>query len=188
MTSRMGAINVAAMSAQQKAIYDDILSRRGMMGGPFMAWLRNPEMADKAQSLGAYCRYDSTLPHRLSELAIIIVGRHWSAQVEWAIHAEIAAEAGISADIIAAIKAGETPAFDAADEEIIYRYTTSLLRSTRVSQSLHEEAVAMLGENQLVDLVAIIGYYGLVALTLNAFNMPVPDGLAVPFDEPDPLN
>ena len=117
----------------------------------------------------------------MSELAILVVARHWTASVEWAIHAPIAERVGVPAAAIAAIRDNDQPEFDDRTSQVIYAYASELLRTTRVSDTLHERAVQVIGERRTVDLVALIGYYSLVALTLNAFDMPLPAGASDPF-------
>lgn len=181
MAGRLKALDPEELDARQRETYDDIFSRRGGVSGLFMAWLRNPELAERAQKLGAYCRYDSTLTPMLSELAILVVARHWRAQAEWAIHAPIAEKTGVPAQAIAAILAGRAPELTDTAASVVYDYASELLDEARVSNQTHERAMKELGEKGVVDLVGLLGYYGLVALTLNAFEVPVPEGSAVPF-------
>lgn len=181
MPDRLTHLDTQNLSPRQQEIAQDILSRRGGLRGPFSAWIRNPELADRAQKVGAYCRYDSTLPHLLSELAILVVARHWRAQAEWAIHAPIAEKAGVLEEDIAIILRGDDPVFSDQQMQIVYDYTNELLTTARTSDDLHYQAVEKLGERAVIDLVALIGYYGLVALTLNAFDLPVPSGTTRPF-------
>ncbi|WP_163851883.1 carboxymuconolactone decarboxylase family protein [Pseudooceanicola aestuarii] len=183
MTDRLPPLDPAGFTPRQRDIHADIVARRGGAGGPFPAWLRNPELAHRAQALGAYCRYDSSLSQLLSELAILVVARHWRAQAEWAIHAPIAARAGLPDDAIRAIRAGADPQLDDPAAVLVHDYTDQLLRTNRITDALHARAVRLLGQDGVVDLVALIGYYGLVAVTLNAFDMPVPEGRDIPFDE-----
>lgn len=181
MSSRLTAHTPETMTPRQREIHDDIVSRRGRLGGPFPAWLRNPELADCAQKLGAYCRYDSNLTPKMSELAILVVARHWNASVEWAIHAPIAERSGIPVVAILAIRDRVQPKLDDPASQVIHNYTTELLKATRVTDEMHARAVEVLGERRVVDLVGLIGYYSLVALTLNAFDLPLPAGAADPF-------
>lgn len=183
MSGRLKDLDPEGMDAPQRVTYDRIFSRRGRVSGLFMAWLRNPLLAERAQKLGAYCRYDSTLPPMLSELAILVVARHWKAQAEWAIHAPIAEKSDVPAHAIAAILAGKDPELADPKAQLVYDYSTQLLRSARVSDQLHSRAMSELGEKGVVDLVGLLGYYGLVALTLNAFEVPVPEGSEEPFSK-----
>ncbi len=183
--SRLPPIDPAEMTPAQRTVHDDILAGpRGKISGPFAAWLRSPELADRAQKLGAFCRFHSSLPPRLSELAILVTATHWRAQVEFAVHARIAADAGVGADVIEALRLGRKPVFEAEDEALVHDVVATLLSSRRLPDSLYGRAVARLGETTMVELIAIVGYYGLVALTLNAFKVAVPEGLAIPFEDP----
>lgn len=183
MTNRLKVLNPEDLDPRQREIHDDIVASRGSVGGLFWAWLRNPEMAERAQKLGAYCRYETSLSPMLSELAILVVARHWRAQVEWVIHAPIAEKAGLPAQAIAVILSGGDPDLADPESQLVYQYVNELLARARVGDLLHARAVEMLGENGVVDLVGLVGYYGLVALTLNAFEVPVPVGKAQPFAE-----
>ena len=130
--------------------------------------------ADQAQKLGAFCRYNTSLPKRLSELAILITAKNWRAQYEWYAHEPMARDGGLGDDVIAAIKAGTRPAFAAADEEAVYNLGMELYETQRVSDATFAAAKAQLGEAGVVELVGIMGYYALVSLTLNAFQVPLP--------------
>jgi 4-carboxymuconolactone decarboxylase len=173
---RLSEINLETLDTQQRAIYEDILlSRNGNIDGPFIPWLHSPVLADRAQKLGAFCRFDSSLPPRLSELAILITARHWRAEVEWLIHAPIAAEAGVCKQIIEALQEGQAPVFVEQDEALVYDLAIQLYDNKRVSTTTYDAAVAVLGESGVVDLVGILGYYALVAMTLNVFEIELSD-------------
>lgn len=170
------------MSERQREVHEAIRSGpRGEVRGPLAVWLRRPELADRAQSLGRYCRYETLLPPRLSELAILTIARVWRAEFEWWAHAPIAREAGLSDAVIEAIRTGGTPAFDRSDEEAVYAFTRAAHETRRVPETLYARAVAVLGEDAVVDLVGILGYYALISLTLNAFEVEPPDGTPAAF-------
>lgn len=182
---RFRTVEEIDLSAEQQAIIDHIRSGpRGGLGGPFIPWLESPELADRAQKLGKFARYDTTLPTRLSELAILFTARRWSSQFEWHHHAPIARDAGLPEDVIDAIHRGEHPPFDADDEAAVYRFCEELYETTRVSRQTFEEARDHLGHQGVVELVGILGYYSLVSMTLNVFHVPLPGGAPLPFDEP----
>lgn len=169
------------MTDRQRGIYDAITSGpRGGIGGPFGPWLHRPEMADRAQALGHYLRFESSLPLRLSELAIITTGRLWRSHFEWRIHAKVALEAGVAREIVEAIRNRETPRFEKSDEQAVYDFAVALHTDRRVTQALYDRTVAEIGEPGVVDLVGILGYYTLVSMTLNVFEI-LPE-------EPDPLD
>jgi 4-carboxymuconolactone decarboxylase len=150
--------------------------------GPIKVWLANAGLAEHAQALGAYCRFNSSLPPRLSELAICTTGAFWKANYEWFAHAPLAIKAGIDPAAIEAIRTNATPKFEKADEQAVYDFARELLTTRRVSPPTFERAKKELGETGVIDLVGIIGYYGLVSVTLNAFELPLPDGEKLPFD------
>lgn len=181
---RIPTITPEDMNEAQRSFYDNVVAGpRAGMAGPFNAWIHSPEMADKAQSLGEYCRFNSSLETRLSELAILFTGAHWRAQFEWYAHAPMARNAGVADEVIEAIKNGEEPAFEKADEAALYAFCRELYADKRVSNETYATAEAELGRQGVVDLVAILGYYALVSMTLNAFDMALPDGVELPFTE-----
>ena len=166
------------LSASQKRIYDTITSGpRGCVPGPLGLWLHRPELAEKAQALGQYCRYETLLEPRLSELAILTTARVWRANYEWAVHKPFALKAGLSAAVIEAIRVGKTPAFEHADEEVTFTYARTLHTERHIGDELYARAVAVLGEPAVVDLTGLLGYYTLISMTINAFDIPLPDGM-----------
>jgi 4-carboxymuconolactone decarboxylase len=174
---RFKPLTYEQMTPEQKKMTDHILSgERASMGGPFIVLLRSPEMGDIAQQLGAYLRFRTSLPRKLNEMAIIMVGRHWTAQYEWYAHKSLALQAGLNPAIVEAIAAGKRPAAMAKDEETIYNFTTELLNTKQVSDATFAAAVQAFGERGVVDLVGVIGYYQLVSSILNVDRYPLPAG------------
>jgi 4-carboxymuconolactone decarboxylase len=170
------------MSEEQRRVREQVTAgKRGRMVPPIEIWLRSPGLAARAQSLGEYCRFETMLPPRLSELAILVSARHWTAQFEWWAHVRLAREAGIADAVIEAIRTRQTPELADPESRIVYRFAAAMLENGRADDTLFAEAKATLGERGLVDLVGIVGYYALVSLTLNAFEVPVPDG-TLPLD------
>ncbi|AOJ82773.1 4-carboxymuconolactone decarboxylase [Burkholderia savannae] len=169
---------------EQKAVLDEILSGpRGNLNGPFLGWIASPELAQHAQRLGAFCRYRTGLPLRLSELAILVTAARWRSQAEWHIHHPIALEAGVPAAVAEAIRTCTAPAFDEADDALIFRFATELYETKRVCDATYDEAVARFGHQVVVNLVALLGYYALVAMTLNVFAMRADGQTVLPFVE-----
>lgn len=180
--SRTPILDEDALTPEQKPIYDAIKSGpRGVVQGPLRVWLQSPKLADRAQALGAFCRYDTALEPRLSELAIIVTGAYWRAGFEWAVHAPIAVKAGIAEDIAEAIRVGRTPEFEAEDEAVVYAFSHELHTRRAVSDETSARAEALLGTRGVVDLVGILGYYTLISMTINAFHVPLPEGATDPF-------
>ncbi len=166
------------MTAEERAVHDEAASgKRGHAPAPLTAWIRNPEFARRAQKLGELLRYETALEPRLSELAILVTARHWTAHYEWKAHKPAALKGGLSPEIIAAIAAGRPPAFAQEDERIVFDISTSLLQHHGVPDALYAEGVRVLGERGLVDLVGVLGYYAMVSMTLNTFEIGLPDAL-----------
>jgi len=180
--TRLPELDPAKFSAEQKKVHEAILAGpRGKVVGPLKVWLNNPGLAEHAQALGAYARFNSSLPPRLSELAICVTGAFWKANFEWFAHAPLAIKAGIDPAAVEAIRVGATPKLTKSDEQAVYDFATELLRARRVSNATFERALKELGQTRVIDLVGIIGYYGLVSVTLNAFEIPLPAGEKEPF-------
>ena len=185
MTTRLPPFDAANATPEQKAVLDDILAGpRGNLDGPFLGWIHSPELAQHAQKLGAFCRYRTGLPLRLSELAILVTAARWKSQAEWTIHCPIAIEAGVPASVAEAIRRGQEPVFDNADDALIYAFAQQLFETQRVAQPLYERAIARFGLEVTVNLVALLGYYGLVAMTLNVFEMRAQGQVDLPFAQP----
>lgn len=178
---RLEPLTPENMSQEQRRIADEIAAGpRGGIRGPFQAWLRSPAFADRGQKLGEFCRFNTSLPPRLSELAILVTARHWTAQYEWYAHAKIAREAGVPVAAIEAIANRETPSLDDPDQALVYRFAAEYYATHRIGDATYKAAVERFGEQGVVELVGIMGYYGLVAMTLNVFEMPLPEGETEP--------
>lgn len=170
---RLPILQPEDMTPAQRAVHDSIATGpRGGVRGPLALWLHRPELADRAQSLGRYCRYDSCLAPRLSELAILTTARIWDAAYEWQAHLAPARAAGLSEAIIGAVAADKAPPFAQADEEQVYSFTRELNLTRSVSDDLYARTVAELGHEGTVDLVGILGYYSLISMTIKAFEVP----------------
>lgn len=173
---RFAPLDDAALTEAQRQVAAEVSAgRRGTVPANVVAWLPSPELARRAAALGEFVRYGTSLGPRRSELAILVVARRWSCAYEWAVHAVEAATAGLSGDTIAAIGRGERPAIDAGDA-IVHDYAHALVHTGRVSDALYAEALAEVGETGIADLSAVVGYYTLVAFTLNAREVPAPPG------------
>lgn len=179
----------------QRAVWDGVVAGpRGRVIGPLRAAIHAPDLARAWSSLGESLRFGTSLGKRLSELAIIVTGRRWSAQVEWFIHAQAAADAGLEPAVIDAIRDGIPPRFTQPDDALIYDYARLLLRDGTVPAALHARVTERFGVKGVVELTALVGYYSMVAMTLNAHEIPLPDDarppLAAPaeglFDQPPP--
>jgi len=184
MTNRLPHFDAANATEEQNIVLRSILSGpRGNLNGPFLGWIHSPELADDAQRLGAFCRYKTGLSLRLSELAILVTAARWQSQGEWFIHYPIALGAGLPPAVADAVQRGERPAFDDADDALIYEFASELYETKRVSDETYEAAVKRFGHVLVVNLVGLLGYYALVAMTLNTFGMRAEGQNTLPFPE-----
>jgi 4-carboxymuconolactone decarboxylase len=160
---------------------DTFLTSEGGMKGPFNALLFSPAVGDAVQQLGQMVRFETSISPTLRELAILFVAAKWHAQYEWWAHEKIARNEGLDSTVIASVKAGTLPAFTRPAESIVYRFAQELLEQQRVSEQCYAQAIDLLGEAGIVELVALLGYYTLVSMLLNTFEVSVPEGETKPF-------
>lgn len=174
------------LTSEQKVVISEVVAgRRGKVPAPMIAWLRNPELARRAQNLGELLRFETSLSPSLSELAILVCGRHWTSHHEWTAHKKIALAAGVDSKIVDDIAAGHRPHFNVQTEEIVYNVSSSLLSTGKIPNTLYQQGLGTLSEKGMVELVGILGYYSLVALTLNAFEIGLPENFAPELPSPD---
>ena len=171
------------MTARQREVAEAIAcGPRGGLRGPFQAWLRSPELADRFQRVGEYVRFQSSIPPALNELAILVTAREWTAQFEWHAHHALAMKAGLPPAIAEAIARGERPEGMDADQNAIYEFAVELHRDRSVSDATYAAVAGRFGERGVVDLIAACGYYVAVAMTLNVSRVPLPDGVPPPLE------
>lgn len=182
--SRIPEADPKHMDEDQRAVHDEIVNGpHGRIAGPFHAWLQSPELARRIRALSEFLRFKASLPARLSELAILMAGRFWKSEFEYYAHSRLAREAGLDDDIISAIAENRRPAFANADEEVVYDLFRELYETRRVSEASYQRAVEAFGQRAVVELVATAGYYGMVSMTLNAFEVGLPPGAEPPFKD-----
>lgn len=157
---------------------------RVKLRGPFGVYMHAPEYGALTQELGAFVRFKTSLPPRLSEFAILCTARLWRAQYEWHAHAPIAEKAGVKPEAIADLKAGRTPKKAAKDERAIFDFVQELYRKRRVSDRTYKRLQGVVGDRGAVELTGVLGYYAGVSMILNVFNVPLPDGATPYFAEP----
>jgi 4-carboxymuconolactone decarboxylase len=191
-TRRFKLIPLEEMTPAQRALAESIRSgpRANVAGSaatagtspgsPFSVFLRSPEVGEHLQRVGSYIRFKSSLGFKLNELAILITARHWNAQYEWFAHHRLALQAGLDPEIAKAIAQGNRPSNMPADEAIIYDFCTELHQQKAVSDPTYQATLQRFGEQGLMDLIAVNGYYSLVAMVLNVDRTPIPDGGAPP--------
>ncbi len=175
--SRVPELERDQLNEAQKRIYDTILASRGNIGGPFRVWLHSPELADRAQSLGEYVRLKSVLEPRISELAILITARFRNCQTEWSIHEGFADKAGLDKKVIDAVRNGGVPDFRNADERAVYEFCHQVLQDGFVQDDAFDALLDQFDTQAVVELTGLLGYYSMVAMTLNVFQVPLPEGM-----------
>ena len=171
---RLKLLSPGEMTEHQKKTYDEsIASKRGKPPPPMMAWLNSPEMARHATRLGAYLRFDTLFPAKLSEIAILVTARHWTSHYEWYAHKRLALAGGMDPAIIEDIRHRRAPHFDDPKAQAIY--DRQIAARNHVCQTLYDHATNS-RERGLVEIIGLCGYYTLVSMTLNAYEFDLPEG------------
>jgi len=177
---RMAALAPEAMSdAQRRAAEALIAGPRKGVKGPFIALLRSPELMERLQKVGEYLRFDSVLPARVSEFATLVVAREWTQQFEWFTHVPLALKAGTAQETIDALREGRRPASMSGDEALVYDATIELVHHRGLADATYRAAVDRFGEQGVIDLVSLIGYFTLISMVLNVAHIPQEDNTAV---------
>jgi 4-carboxymuconolactone decarboxylase len=178
---RIPLVSEASMTDEQRRVYDAMVHgpRRSPPVGPLAAAMHRPELAEAWSALGLVLRFNSSFQPRLREFVILLVGRFWDCQFEWFSHEAEARKAGLSAESIETLRQGGAT-FAASDEQAIHDYAIELLRHHHASDATYQPVLAAYGPAGIVELTALIGYYAMVALTLNAHEIGVPDGAQPP--------
>lgn len=179
---RLQQVQLENASSEQKQILLAIKeSRNGDLSGPFQCWAVSPQFAEVAQAVGKFCRYNTGLKLKDSELAIITVAAYWKSQAEWQIHAPIAVDAGICPRAVEKIRVGIVPNFQKPVEKYIHQATKEILETKRLSNDTYEQLQNLFDDKLIVNLIGLIGYYSMVAITLNTFEVKK-DNQTLPFD------
>ena len=174
---RMPPIAADKLTDAQKKAIDEFKSARGNdISGPFVPLLRSPEVMTRARAMGDYLRFRSALPPRLSEFVILMTARNWTQNYEWNAHAPLALRGGLKPEIVDALADGRRPAQMARDEQALYDLVDELQRNQSVSDLTYANAIAAVGEQGLIDAVALVGQYSMLAMVLNTARTPLPDG------------
>ncbi len=178
---RMPMLSEDKMTPEQKqAAAELVAGPRGEVKGPFVSLIRSPEFMRRVQKVGEYIRFICPIDKRLNEFAAIIAARHWNQQFEWWAHYRQAVEAGLERSIADAVRDGRRPTGMAEDEEIVYDLLTEVLHNKGASEATYARAVAKFGEQGLIDIIGIAGYYALLAMVMNVTRTAVPEGPALP--------
>lgn len=183
---RLGVIPPEKMNDAQKKAAAEFAEGRGYaVRGPFAALIRSPEVMLRAKAMGDYLRFKTTIPAKLNELAICVTARQWGQSYEWHAHAPLAIKAGLNPEILDAVKEGRRPKTIDADEELVIDFSTELHQNKSVSDATYARAVTRFGEQGVIDLTAVNGYYTFIAMTLNVARTQLPAG-ATPQVKPFP--
>jgi 4-carboxymuconolactone decarboxylase len=184
---RLAAIPNEKLNPAQQALVDSIRSGpRGQatqIRGPFAVFLHSPDYGQLAQQLGGYCRLKTKVPPRLSEFAILLTAKLWRSQYEWFAHVPHAERAGVTPQTIQSLRTGRIPKSAPKDERAVYDFIKELYRRKRVGDRTYARMHALLGDDGMVELVGILGYYVLIAMSLNVFRMGPPEDAPLPFPE-----
>ena len=179
---RFPQLTMDQLSDAQKPLGEQVMKVSSVgLGGPYNPLMRSPVLGQRLFDLWYYLRWQTSVPTKLNEFAILIIGRQWRSQVEWFAHAPLAAKAGLSADIIAELKSGKRPSNMADDEAIVYDFVTELTTTQKVSDETFARAKKAFNDQQIVDLTAVAGNYVMVAMLLSMAEETVPPGKEEPF-------
>ncbi|MEO6570955.1 MAG: carboxymuconolactone decarboxylase family protein [Ilumatobacteraceae bacterium] len=154
----------------------ELVDEHGGLVGPFNSWLYVPKIGRRLSSLGAHLRFGTSIPRHLAEIAICTVGAHWRSEFEFWAHAPMAIDHGVEPAVIEALRSGADPVFDTDEERLVHQVATQLLNDRRVDDATYAGTRTLLGEAGMVELVALIGYYCLISMLLNLFEVPLPAG------------
>jgi 4-carboxymuconolactone decarboxylase len=176
MPARVGPIDPATFTPEQQRVAAEISGARGNVRGPFTVWLRNPKLAEHANAFGIALRDSKHLDRRLFELVVITVCRAWSVQYAWSAHVGAAETAGVTPEVIAAIRGNRRPDFKRDDERMVYDVATEIMQTKDLSQATYDRAVDAFGVEGTVDLISTVGFYGMVGIFLKSFDVPTPTG------------
>ena len=184
--SRLPYLTRETLPPEGQAVWDSLTASRGNaivndqggLVGPFNPWLHAPDVGSRLAELGATLRFGTSVDRTLLELAIITVGAHWKAEFEWWAHSRMAREHGVAPEIVDAIGRGETPSFDDDGQRVVYTLARQLVTQGGSDDLTYDAARTVLGDQGLVEIVSLCGYYTLVSFTLNAFAVPLPPGVS----------
>jgi len=185
--SRLTEKTYDQLTEAERATFDMIVANRplrpvdGHIGGPFDVWVRSPELGERLVDLGGFFRFRPGVDRRYIELAILVTGQFWQAQFEWWAHEPMARDAGVPEEVIQAIKAGEEPPLEDAGDKAAYALASEIHRTRTLSEGSYAMAADQFGEAGVAELLALCGFYGLVSMTLNAFDVPLPGDATPPF-------
>jgi 4-carboxymuconolactone decarboxylase len=179
---RFPQLTMDQLNDMQKPLGEQIMKVSSVgIGGPYNPMIRSPVLGQRLYDLFYYLRWQTSVPTKLNEFAILVIGRQWRSQVEWFAHAPLAAKAGLSSNVIAELKQGKRPSGMAEDEAVVYDFVTELTTTKKVSDETYARAKKVFNDQQIVDLTAVAGNYVMVAMLLAMAEETVPPGKEEPF-------
>ena len=178
---RLPKLSPEQLSPRQQELAARIAGKRGQVRGPYLCWLHSPELCDRVESLGAYVRFDCSLPEKLREFSILITARYWDAQHSWNAHLDKAIAAGLPPEVAKAIAEGRKPEFRADDERVFFEFSMQLLEDHFVSDETFAEALQLFGNQGVVDIIGCLGNFSMLSFCLNAFQVDLDPTKEPPF-------
>ena len=173
---RISLPKLSDLDDRQRLVFEEIkVSRQGTVLDVYLMLLHSPTLADLTQQLGKFLRYETSLPPIVSELVILVTAKHWKSDYEWYFHSKDALGYGLDPKIISAIKLGNKPKFEHKDQMISYAYSNELLINRQVDDKTYNSAFDIFGENGIIELTSLVGFYSMLAMTLNEHKVPLPN-------------
>lgn len=180
---RLAKLEPENMTERQREIAAKIAGRRGAVRGPFQVWLNSPEACERVEALGAFLRFESSIPLRLREFSLLLAARNWDAQYSWNAHVDKAVEEGIPRAAVEAIARNEEPAFDNDEDAVFYRFCQEVLHEHFVSDETFAAALAAFGPEGLVDTIASLGNFTMLGMCLNTFQVDLQQDRTPPYPD-----
>ncbi|GAA1704447.1 carboxymuconolactone decarboxylase family protein [Microbacterium sediminicola] len=179
---RVGTIPLETMVGKQRELADRIIAKRGKIGGPFKVWLNSPELCDRVEALGAFVRFECSMPERVREYALLVAARYFDAQYSWMSHVDHAIETGVPADAVRALAAWEDPDFgEDVELRVFHDFAVELLSTHFVSDETYARMSEVFTDEQLVDAIGLLGNYTLLSMCLNTFQVDLNPDKPAPF-------
>jgi 4-carboxymuconolactone decarboxylase len=180
---RLPRLKPDEMTSRQREVHDRIAGKRGHLGAPYRVWIHSPELCDRAEAMSSYVRWECSLPNKLRELSILITARFWDAQYSWNAHVDQTIAAGIDPEAVAAIAEKRKPLFEAEDERVFYQFSMEMLENHFVSDETFEHARILFGDRGIVDIIACIGNFSMLAMCLNTAQADLQPDRKPPFPD-----
>lgn len=181
---RLDVTPIDEMTPRQRELADRIIAKRGKIGGPFKVWLHSPELCDRVEALGAFVRFDCSMPERIREYALLVAARHFDAQFSWNAHVDKAIATGVPAEAIAALATWSEPDFgDDVELQTFHDFAVELLTTHFVSDETYARLTAVFTDQQLVDAIGLLGNFTLLSMCLNTFQVDLQKDRVPPFPD-----